>query len=71
MLAAIVLTLFMSWGKYFEGFTGTLLNVLPLYNKFRAPSMILVIPTLLFCMLAVMALQVISTETDKKILFNK
>ena len=71
MLAAIVLTLFMSWGKYFEGFTGTLLNVLPLYNKFRAPSMILVIPTLLFCMLAVMALQVICSETDKKVLFNK
>jgi len=71
ILAAIVLTLFMSWGKYFEGFTGTLLNVLPLYNKFRAPSMILVIPTLLFCMLAVMALQVISSETDKKLLFSK
>ena len=71
ILAAIVLTLFMSWGKYFEGFTGTLLNVLPLYNKFRAPSMILVIPTLLFCMLAVMALQVISTESDKKLLFSK
>jgi len=71
ILAAIVLTLFMSWGKYFEGFTGTLLNVLPLYNKFRAPSMILVIPTLLFCMLAVMALQVISSETDKKLLISK
>ena len=71
MLAAIILTLFMSWGKYFEGFTGTLLDVLPMYNKFRAPSMILVIPTLLFCMLAVMALQVISTETDKKLLFSK
>jgi hypothetical protein len=71
ILSAIILTLFMSWGKYFEGFTGTLLNVLPLYNKFRAPSMILVIPTLLFCMLAVMALQVISSETDKKLLFSK
>ena len=71
ILSAIILTLLMSWGKYFEGFTSTLLDVLPLYNKFRAPSMILVIPTLLFCMLAVMALQVISTETDKKLLFSK
>lgn len=71
ILATIILTLFMSWGKYFEGFTGILLNALPLYNKFRAPSMILVIPTLLLCTMAIMALQTISTTTDSKEIFKK
>jgi hypothetical protein len=71
LLAAIMLTTAMSWGKYFEGFTGMLLDYLPFYNKFRAPSMILVIPTLLLCMMAVMALDQITEKSDKKWLFGQ
>jgi hypothetical protein len=63
ILATIVLTILMSWGGYFEGFNGFLLKHLPMYNKFRAPSMILIVPTFLLCTLAVMALD--------KILFVK
>jgi hypothetical protein len=37
----------LSWGKYFEGFNVMMLDILPMYNKFRAPSMILVVPTLI------------------------
>jgi len=71
ILATLLLTIFMSWGKYFEGFTGAMLNYLPLYNKFRAPSMILVIPTLLLCIMAVMGLQKMSDGTDANALWKK
>ncbi len=43
LLIVTVLSIVMSWGKYFLGFNEFLLNTLPFYNKFRAPSMALVI----------------------------
>lgn len=64
ILAACGITILLSWGKYFEGFNRTMLDILPMYNKFRAPSMILVVPTLLLCMMAVMTLDAI-LKTDK------
>jgi hypothetical protein len=69
MLAATVLAIMMSWGKNFEGFNTFLFNYLPFYNKFRAPSMILVIPQLCFALLSAMALQRLffgDDSTDEK-----
>ena len=57
ILAACVLSILMSWGSYFAGFNGLLLKLLPGYDKFRAPSMTLVIPNFLFCVMAVLSLQ--------------
>jgi hypothetical protein len=57
ILAACVLGILMSWGSYFAGFNGLLLKLLPGYDKFRAPSMTLVIPNFLFCVMAVLSLQ--------------
>lgn len=71
ILATSVLAVVMSWGGYFESFNGLLLNILPLYNKFRAPSMIIVIPTFLLCIMAVLALQMIFTANDKTSLWEK
>ncbi len=68
MFTAIVLTIMMSWGSYFEALNGFLYNYLPLYNKFRAPSMILVIPQLLLPLLAVLGLNKIAESPDKKVL---
>ena len=48
ILGASALAFMMSWGEYFEGFNVFLLNNLPMYNKFRVPSMTIVIPTFLF-----------------------
>ena len=57
MIAATLIAFMISWGHYFEGFNVFLLENLPLFNKFRAPSMILVIPTFIFVMSAVIAAQ--------------
>ena len=69
ILSATVLAIVMSWGKYFEGFSSFLLAHLPLYDKFRAPSMIMVIPNILFCMMAMLSVQKIITTTDKDVLW--
>ncbi|MDP9230761.1 MAG: YfhO family protein, partial [Bacteroidota bacterium] len=68
ILTAVGLTIMMSWGGYFEGFNTILYKYLPLYNKFRAPSMILVIPQLLLPLLAVLCVDRITKEKDKKAL---
>ncbi|MCW3088468.1 MAG: YfhO family protein, partial [Sediminibacterium sp.] len=66
ILAVCVLAILMSWGKNFEAFNSFMFHYLPLYNKFRAPSIILVIPQLLFPLVAVMALQqFLFEETDR------
>lgn len=71
ILAVSVLAILMSWGSYFVGFNTFLLNNLPLYNKFRAPSMTIVIPTLLFCMMAVLTVQKILNMENKQELWER
>ncbi len=65
---AILVTIMMSWGSYFDGFNSLLYNVLPFYNKFRAPSMILVIPQLLLPMLAVLCVNSVIRAENRKTL---
>ena len=57
ILGASILCILMSWGSYFQPFNSFLLKMLPMYNKFRAPSMIIVAPTFLLCLLAMLTLQ--------------
>ncbi len=64
ILAAVVLAILMSWGKYFLSFNNLLYHYLPLYNKFRAPSMILVIPQLLLPLMAVLTVQKVADEKE-------
>ncbi len=64
LLAATVLAIFMSWGSYFPSFNLFLLHHLPLYNKFRAPSMILVIPQLTLVIMAAITVQKIFFSKD-------
>lgn len=61
-----LLAILMSWGHNFLGFNTFLFNDLPFYNKFRAPTMSLVIPQFLFPLLGILALQqFIFDEKDK------
>lgn len=65
--ATALLAILMSWGGYFAGFNRLLLQHLPMYNKFRAPSVILVIPVFLMTVLAALTLQRILTCPDEKL----
>ncbi len=56
LLAATVLSILLSWGKNFMGFTNFFLDYVPGYNKFRAVSMTLVIAEVCMPLLAFLAL---------------
>jgi hypothetical protein len=71
IIATTILAFMMSWGSYFEGFNVFLLENLPFYNKFRAPSMIMVIPTFLFALSAVIAAQYLLFSGEGKALLSR
>ena len=57
LLSATVLSVLLSWGKNFMGFTVFFLDYIPMYDKFRAVSSILVIAEFTIPLLAVLALK--------------
>lgn len=57
LLAATILSILLSWGKNFMGFTDLFLDYVPMYDKFRAVSSILVIAEFTIPLLAMMALR--------------
>lgn len=64
LLGATILSILLSWGKNFMGFTDFFIDYVPMYNKFRAVSSILVIAEFTIPLLAMMALkEVVSTPT--------
>ncbi|MFY7651659.1 MAG: YfhO family protein [Chitinophagaceae bacterium] len=64
ILAASTIGILLAWGSNFSSFNYFLFDYLPLYNKFRAPSMSLVIPQLCFPLLGVMALEAIVNQSS-------
>ncbi|WP_018627522.1 YfhO family protein [Niabella aurantiaca] len=71
LLVATAVGIIMSWGSYFSGFNLVLLHNLPLYNKFRAPSMALVIPQLTLAVMAVLTIQQLFFSADGKKLLQQ
>jgi hypothetical protein len=69
--ATIILSFLLSAGSYLESFNVFILNNIPFYNKFRAPSMIMVIPTLLLGIMALYGMAEIATETSLKNIVTK
>ena len=64
--AVIVLSVLLAAGAYFESFNLVILKYLPLYNKFRAPSMIIIVPTLLIGILAMYGMSAVIKATNFK-----
>lgn len=57
LLAGTVFSIVLSWGKNFMGVTDFFIDYVPMYNKFRAVSSILVIAEFTIPLLAIMALK--------------
>jgi hypothetical protein len=67
LVAATILSILLSWGKYVMPLTSFLLDYLPLYNKFRAPEMTLTIALFTVPLLGFLGLnKIFSGQVDKK-----
>lgn len=64
LFGATAVSLILSWGYHLGGFTDFIFNYVPLYNKFRAVSMTLVIAQVCIPFLAVMALKEFAENPD-------
>ncbi|HCR75841.1 MAG TPA: hypothetical protein DIW37_05450, partial [Chryseobacterium sp.] len=74
ILGASILTVFLAWGSNFMALSDFFIDFVPFYNKFRAPSSILVVVELLFPLIAIIGLyrfftdQTLTQEYKQKIL---
>lgn len=64
LLAATVLSVLLSWGRNFMGFTDFFLDYVPMYAKFRTVASILVIAEFTIPLLAMLTLKKIVEEPD-------
>jgi len=76
ILISSILTIMLSWGSNFAFLTDFFIDYVPIYNKFRAPSSILVIVELLFPLIAIFGIHnlfynsKLSLKYKQKILIN-
>ena len=65
LLAATILSILLSWGKNFMGFTDFFLDYIPMYSKFRTVASILVIAEFTIPLLAMLALKKFLDEPEQ------
>lgn len=72
IVAATLLGTLLAWGSNFKAFNYFLFDHLPYYNKFRAPSIALIIPQLTVPLLAVLGLnELLSDKYDAAVRWKK
>jgi hypothetical protein len=72
IVAATLLGILLAWGSNFKSLNYFLFDHLPFYNKFRAPSMALIIPQLTVPLLAVLGLnELLSDKFDAAVRWKK
>ena len=64
ILAASVFGILLSWGSNLPGFNYFIFDYFPLYNKFRVPTMALVIPQLLFPIMTALVINKLLDNDD-------
>ena len=71
IIAASFIGIMLSWGKNFEGVNYFLFDHLPMLNKFRTPSMALVIPEFLFPLLGIWGVsELMNAKNDKALMLK-
>jgi hypothetical protein len=72
IFAATLIGIVLAWGSNFKSFNYFIFDTLPMYSKFRAPTMSLVIPQLTAALMAALVLQKFLFGGDaKELLFKK
>lgn len=67
LLVAVIIGILLSWGRNLPSLNNWLFDHLPLYNKFRTPSMSLVMTTTAMAMLGMLALRaLLKKEVEQK-----
>ena len=76
ILSATILTLLLSFGRHLPFISDLFFDYFPMYNKFRAVESILIVPSVLIPLLAIMGVNEIITkgneipQLDKKVLYS-
>ena len=65
LLAVTVFGIALAWGKHFPALNNFLFDYLPLYNKFRVPTLALFIPQLTFAVVGALTLDKLVSGEDK------
>lgn len=71
LLATVILTMLLSFGRNFSLVSDLFFDYFPLYNKFRAVESILAVASLCFPIMAFLAINEAIANPDKKFLFSK
>lgn len=66
LLATAIIGILLAWGSNLQWFNDLLRNYLPMYSKFRSPSMSLVIVSVSAVIMALFALRQIFNDVDRK-----
>ena len=71
ILAASLLAILLSWGNNLLGFNEWVFNHVPLYNKFRTPSMALTLANVCMAILAALTLKAVFDKERNRKLINR
>ena len=66
LVSAVILSIVLAWGRHFSGFNYFLFDHFPLYNKFQAPAMALVIAQLAMPLLGALGLNELLISQESK-----